>query len=116
VVDRARIASAASSLLRALQRFGELLHLPTVDAGDVSGECPGYPPARDSRSVSRGVRPQGTVGTGNAFIVQTPGDRTRADAGGEGVEDTANDLDLRGVDGALAAIGSPSASVCLTTS
>jgi hypothetical protein len=47
--------------------------------------------------------PQRTIGAGNTFLVQAPGDRARADAGGEGAEDATDDLGLRLVDGALAA-------------
>src|SRR5579883_373382 len=50
-----------------------------------------------------GVRPQRAIGAGNAFLIQAPGDRARAYAGGEGAEDAADDLGLRLVDGALAA-------------
>jgi hypothetical protein len=45
-------------------------------------------------AAQREVRPQRAVRAGNAFLVQAPGDRARADAGGEGAEDTPIEIGL----------------------
>jgi len=38
-------------------------------------------------TAQRGVRPQRAIGARNAFVIQAPRDRARADASGEGAED-----------------------------
>lgn len=62
-----------------------------------------YEPGAARRMTAQGgVGPQGDMGAGNGFVVQAPGDRSRADAGGEVTKDAADNLGFGLVDSALA--------------